>query len=50
MRAEGINITNRFNRGNPAANLNNPATFGRITTLATGATPRVWQFAIKYNF
>jgi hypothetical protein len=50
LRAEGINITNHFNRGNPGAALNNPATFGRITTLAVGATPRIWQFAVKYNF
>ncbi len=50
LRAEGINLVNHFNRGNPAAAMNNPATFGRITTQATGATPRIWQFAVKYTF
>ena len=50
LRAEAINLTNHFNRGNPSATLNNPATFGRITSLATGATPRIWQFAAKYVF
>ena len=50
LRAEAINLTNRFNKGNPQATLNNPATFGRITTLAAGAAPRIWQFAVKYAF
>jgi hypothetical protein len=50
LRAEGINLTNHFNRGNPSSTLNNPATFGRITSLALGATPRIWQFAVKYVF
>ena len=31
LRAEAINLTNQFNRGNPSAALNNAATFGRIT-------------------
>ena len=61
LRAEAINLTNRANWGNPGAALNNPATFGRITQLAgvgagaagvTGpiATPRIWQFAVRYVF
>jgi len=52
LRAEAINLTNHFNRGNPSATLNNPATFGRITSLAINpaATPRIWQFAVKYVF
>ena len=50
LRAEAINLTNHSNWANPAATLNNPATFGRITALATGATPRIWQFAVKYVF
>jgi hypothetical protein len=48
LRAEAINLTNHFNRGNPQATLNNPATFGRI--LAAAGTPRIWQFAVKYAF
>ena len=48
LRAEAINLTNQFNRGNPQTALNNPATFGRITSSV--GTPRIWQFAIKYVF
>jgi hypothetical protein len=48
LRAEAINLTNRFNRGNPAATLNNAATFGRITSAQS--PPRIWQFAVKYLF
>jgi Carboxypeptidase regulatory-like domain len=48
LRAEAINLTNHFNRGNPQATLNNPATFGRITSSV--GTPRIWQFAVKYVF
>jgi hypothetical protein len=48
LRAEAINLTNQFNRGNPAASLNNAATFGRITTAQN--VPRVWQFAVRYVF
>jgi len=50
FRAEAINLANHFNKGNPQATLNNPATFGRITSLAAGATARIWQFAVKYTF
>ena len=52
LRAEAINLTNHSNWANPAATVNNPATFGRITSLATQplATPRIWQFAAKYVF
>ena len=48
LRAEAINLTNQFNRGNPAATLNNAATFGRITTAQS--FPRIWQFAVRYLF
>jgi hypothetical protein len=48
VRAEGINIANHLNPGNPGAALSNTATFGRITAAA--APPRIWQFAIKYGF
>jgi hypothetical protein len=48
LRAEAINLTNQFNFGNPAATLNNAATFGRITTAQS--PPRIWQFAVKYLF
>ncbi len=48
LRVEAINLTNHFNKTNPAAALNNAATFGRITSAA--GTPRVWQMAVKYAF
>jgi hypothetical protein len=50
LRVEAINLTNHANYANPGSALNNAATFGRITGLATGATPRVWQLALKYTF
>jgi hypothetical protein len=50
LRAEAINLTNHFNRGNPSATLNNLATFGRVTSTAVNAAPRLWQFAVKYVF
>jgi hypothetical protein len=48
VRAEGINIANHFNHGNPGATLSNAATFGRITSAV--GSPRIWQFALKYSF
>ena len=42
-----INLTNNFNWGDPATNIN-LGTFGRITTMA--GTPRIMQFGIKYGF
>jgi hypothetical protein len=47
IRLESFNVTNNFNWGNPALNLNQ-AQFGRITT--NGGTPRIMQFGLKYNF
>ena len=44
IRLESFNVTNNFNWGNPATNLNQ-AQFGRITT--NGGTPRIMQFGIK---
>jgi hypothetical protein len=49
LRLEAFNLTNNFNWGDPATNLNLP-TFGRITNIAVGGSPRVMQFGIKYNF
>jgi hypothetical protein len=46
FRAEGFNVGNRVNLGNPNAN-RNAAAFGRIT--GAGA-PRVIQLALKYQF
>ena len=47
VRLESFNVTNNFNWGNPAVNLNQ-AQFGRITT--NGGAPRIMQFGIKYAF
>ena len=52
LRLESFNLLNHFNWGDPiATNLNfNAGTFGRITTLPVGASMRVMQFGIKYDF
>jgi hypothetical protein len=47
IRLESFNVTNNFNWGNPATNLNQ-AQFGRITT--NGGAPRIMQFGVKYSF
>ena len=47
LRMEAFNLTNNFNWGDPATNIN-LGTFGRITTMA--GTPRIMQFGIKYGF
>ena len=47
LRLETFNLTNNFNWGDPATNIN-LGTFGRITTMA--GTPRIMQFGIKYGF
>jgi hypothetical protein len=49
VRLESFNVTNNFNWGDPAVNLNQ-AQFGRITTFSTSGTPRIMQFGIKYSF
>jgi len=48
FRAEFFNLFNRVVFGNPSADLNNPATFGQITSQAN--TPRVIQFGMKLIF
>jgi hypothetical protein len=52
LRLESFNLLNHFNWGDPiATNLNfNAGTFGRITTLPVGASMRIMQFGIKYDF
>ena len=41
-------LLNHFNWGNPAVNLNNRGTFGRITTMQ--GAPRIMQFGVKFGF
>ncbi len=49
LRAEVYNIFNRANFGNPNTSFGSAA-FGRITTLATGATMRRFQLGAKLIF
>jgi hypothetical protein len=48
LRLETFNLLNHFNWGNPAVNLNNRGTFGRITTMQ--GAPRIMQFGVKFGF
>ncbi len=48
FRAEFFNVLNRVVFGGPSANLNAPATFGRIGGQANA--PRNIQLALKYTF
>ena len=47
VRAEAFNVMNTFVRNNPGSNLNQTATFGRITGAGD---PRIVQFAVKFEF
>jgi len=47
VRAEAFNVMNTFVRNNPGSNLNQTATFGRITGAGD---PRIMQFAVKFEF
>ena len=49
LRAEVFNLFNRANFGNPNTTFG-AAAFGRITTLATGATMRRIQLGAKFSF
>src|SRR6266850_1549420 len=46
VRAEAFNVTNSLRPGNPSLSLTSP-TFGVINQSATGAEPRIMQFALK---
>lgn len=54
LRAEAFNAFNHVNFGNPTTtgglSTALPNTFGEITSYATGAAPRVMQFALRYEF
>jgi hypothetical protein len=47
VRVDAFNAFNWLQWGQPATALNNPATFGQITTAGA---PRAMQFAVKYQF
>jgi hypothetical protein len=48
IRLEAFNAFNRVVFGNPAADVSNPTTFGRITSQANPA--REAQLTVKLNF
>lgn len=48
IRVEMFNAFNRVEFGNPASNIGNPETFGRITTQSN--SPRNMQIALKVTF
>jgi hypothetical protein len=50
LRLEAFNAFNHPNFGNPSANVFTPTSFGRVTSLATGAAPRIFQGAVKLTF
>ncbi len=47
LRGEFFNLLNRPNFNNPGTNIDQPATFGRITSAGNG---RIIQLALKYTF
>jgi hypothetical protein len=52
FRAEAFNVFNNVEWGLSSSSLSlaNPTTFGEITGYATGAAPRVMQFALRVEF
>ena len=48
LRWEVFNLLNTVNYGLPGSNVNNPGTFGRISS-STGS-PREMQLAVKFYF
>jgi len=48
FRWEAYNLLNNSNFGNPGTNLNQAATFGKIS--AQVGNPRIMQFALRYDF
>lgn len=51
FRAESFNIWNNVNLGQPDSCVDcNPATAGKIFGLASGASMRQWQFALRLEF
>jgi hypothetical protein len=50
FRVESYNFLNHENFANPGNNISLPTTFGKISATASGATPRIYQMALRYDF
>ena len=48
FRAEGYNLFNNANFGNPSVSLTAPATFGKVSAIV--GSPRIFQLALRYDF
>ncbi len=50
LRLEAFNVPNHPNFANPSSLALNSSTFGKITAIASGSNPRIFQGAVKFTF
>lgn len=50
FRAESFNFANHINFANPNTCVDCPGSAGRITAMLRSATPRQWQFALRFEY